>query len=142
MYSWWFSSRDPPRFFAVQETDLEDGLNDSINLVQNHFTHNVHFNLYSLIDYTQGPYDGIFAFSQGSAFAMLLYLIETSIPMPKFYFLFFMIKSFFRFMILVSPFKSKSTLHQNHYLNKIDIPTLLVYGETDEVVPTNGDKLI
>lgn len=35
VYSWWFSSRDPPRFFAIQETNIDDGFKDSINIVKN-----------------------------------------------------------------------------------------------------------
>lgn len=40
-----------------------------------------------------------------------------------------------RFALLSSGFKSGSLAHRNFYEQKITIPSLHIYGETDEIIP-------
>lgn len=40
-----------------------------------------------------------------------------------------------KFTILVAPFISRCLLHQAIYVHKTSIPSLVVYGETDSVIP-------
>lgn len=40
-----------------------------------------------------------------------------------------------RFALLAAGFKSGSLAHRNFYEQKIQIPSLHIYGETDEIIP-------
>lgn len=54
---------------------------------------------------------------------------------------FTVLKVKFDFAIIISGFKSLCTLHKIYYDEKIIIPSLHIYGETDQVIPT-GESLI
>lgn len=47
-----------------------------------------------------------------------------------------MLKIKFDFAIIISGFKSLCTPHAIYYDEKISIPSLHIYGETDQVIPT------
>lgn len=74
----------------------------------------------------EGPFDGILGFSQGASFVSVLCGMQER----KF------LKFKFKFAILISGFRSLSTPHYKNYIMKIKIPSLHIYGETDEVIPT------
>jgi pimeloyl-ACP methyl ester carboxylesterase len=40
-----------------------------------------------------------------------------------------------QFAICSSGFKSGSLVHLNYYLHKVDMPSLQIYGETDNIIP-------
>ncbi|VDK23899.1 unnamed protein product [Taenia asiatica] len=111
---WWFSKSDDS-FSAIESTDYLRGFDESVEVVKNALKE-------------QGPFDGIFAFSQGAAFVTLLQFLmeqhpqEWNAPTVK-------------FAILVATFKSRSSLHAPLYKEPIKMPTLLVYGADDKVIP-------
>ena len=41
-----------------------------------------------------------------------------------------------QFAILCAGFKSRSSVHNSYYEDKIDIPTLHIFGNADQVIPT------
>ncbi|KAF8571021.1 hypothetical protein P879_01588 [Paragonimus westermani] len=117
--AWWFSHSD--RYFkAKDESDCDTGFQESLDAVKTFLK-------------TKGPFDGILAFSQGAAFALLLHLLleqnlcELGGFRP-------------RFSILIAPFRSRSSNHIHLYAGTISLPTLVVYGETDEVIPLEMTK--
>ncbi|VUZ52951.1 unnamed protein product, partial [Hymenolepis diminuta] len=113
---WWFSKPDDS-FSAIDYTDFQRGFEESAEVVKEALR-------------TQGPFDGILAFSQGAAFATLLQMLmehhpeEWNAPIVK-------------FAILVATFRSRSSVHTPLYRTDqpIKMPTLLVYGEVDNVIP-------
>lgn len=42
----------------------------------------------------------------------------------------------FDFAIIISGFKSLCTSHAVYYNGKINIPSLHIYGKTDQIIPT------
>nr|CDS32888.1 ovarian cancer associated gene 2 protein [Hymenolepis microstoma] len=114
--SWWFCK--PGDSFSAQDyTDFQRGFEESAEVVKEALR-------------TQGPFDGILAFSQGAAFVTLLQILmehhpeEWNAPTVK-------------FAILIATFRSRSSIHAPLYRTDqpIEMPTLLVYGETDKVIP-------
>merc|ERR1712126_456449 len=76
-----------------------------------------------------GPFDGIFAFSQGAALASLMCLMKERAQLAP--------AIDFKFAIMVASFKSLSTKHQKWYgedAKKVTMPTLHVFGSTDNVI--------
>ena len=69
------------------------------------------------------PIDGVLGFSQGAAMLALVCALQQQRK----------ITNTFKFAIVVAGFKSKSIQHKEYYDNVIDLPSLHVYGETDEV---------
>ncbi|VDD80936.1 unnamed protein product [Mesocestoides corti] len=116
---WWFSKPDDS-FNARENTDFLRGFDESVSVVKEALK-------------SQGPFDGILAFSQGAAFVTLLQILmeqhpeEWDAPVVK-------------FAILVATFKSRSSLHAPLYSGVIQMPTLLVYGEDDKVIPAEMTK--
>ena len=74
-----------------------------------------------------GPFDGVLGFSQGAAMLGLICGLQQQGKL----------EFAFRFAIFVSSFKSRSAPHQYLYDEKITIPTLHVFGETDQVMYWN-----
>ncbi|KAH9279845.1 Ovarian cancer-associated -like protein [Echinococcus granulosus] len=113
-FGWWFSQSDDS-FDPAEHTDFLRGFDESVEVVKNALKE-------------QGPFDGIFAFSQGAAFVTLLQLLMEQHPQewnaPT-----------VNFAILVAPFRSRSSLHAPLYKGLIKMPTLLVYGRDDKVIP-------
>nr|VZI08671.1 unnamed protein product [Spirometra erinaceieuropaei] len=116
---WWFS-REDSTFDAQEQTDYLSGFDKSVNTVKEALR-------------SQGPFDGIFAFSQGAAFVTLLQILMEKFPeqwdAPK-----------VQFCILVAPFKSRCSLHTPLYALPIQMPTLIVYGLDDKVIPADMTK--
>ncbi|XP_059470153.1 esterase OVCA2 [Neocloeon triangulifer] len=109
---WWFCTEDK-KFSGKMFCESSFGLQESITLVEEAFR-------------TQGPFDGILGFSQGASLTALLSAHSQMNPDSP-------IK--FRFAILVAGFKSRCSEHSKYFEQKIQIPTLQVMGETDNVIP-------
>lgn len=107
---WWFSGPDN-YFRAVDYSEISIGLEESVNVIEKTFEE-------------QGPFDGIFGFSQGAAFAAILCAMQQRKEL-----------SFqFKFAILVAGFKSRCAPHDKYFEEIINIPTLHVIGETDGII--------
>ncbi|KER33882.1 hypothetical protein T265_00325 [Opisthorchis viverrini] len=112
-FAWWFSR--PDKYFKAQDdSDCDLGFSESVLALRDFIrSHN--------------PFDGVLAFSQGAAFALLLQLMmehnlcDFADTLPK-------------FTILVAPFFSRSKQHQKVYAFKSSVPALVIYGKTDEVI--------
>ncbi|XP_042891743.1 esterase OVCA2-like [Penaeus japonicus] len=107
---WWFSRQDD--FFRAQdESDCIKGFEESLAAVETAFKE-------------KGPFDGILGFSQGGAMLGLICGLQQQGKLSY----------SFKFAIFVSAFKSRSLPHQHLYEEKIALPTLHVFGETDQVI--------
>nr|XP_012227113.1 PREDICTED: UPF0483 protein CG5412 isoform X2 [Linepithema humile] len=74
----------------------------------------------------QGPFDGILGFSQGAAFVNILCAMKKKKKL----------QIEFNFAIAISGFKSLCAPHAIYYDEEIDIPSLHIYGENDQIIPT------
>ncbi|XP_076239889.1 esterase AGAP003155 [Calliopsis andreniformis] len=111
-YGWWFNTEDHI-FKAVVPSNLSVGFEDSVKLIEKTFQES-------------GPFDGILGFSQGAAFVTIL----CSMQQKK------LLKIKFDFVIIISGFKSLCMPHEMYYDEKITIPSLHIYGESDQIIPT------
>lgn len=95
----------------------------------------------------EGPFDGILGFSQGACFVGLLcdlqqrnckhFDIELTWCIINFNNFFVLVLKFkFDFAIMASGFKSGSLPHVKYYSELITIPTLHIFGENDDIIPT------
>ncbi|KAM0727293.1 Esterase OVCA2 [Formica fusca] len=110
-YGWWFNTEDHV-FKATVPSELCVGFDESIALIEKIFTE-------------QGPFDGILGFSQGAAFVSILCAMKRKILQIE-----------FNFAIMISGFKSLCAPHAKYYDEKINVPSLHIYGENDQVIPT------
>ena len=117
---WWFSKPDQS-YLAQEVTDCCDGFEKSLDVIAE-----------ALRD--QGPFDGIFSFSQGaSMLSMVCSLKEEGDPRFQ----------RFNFAVLVAGFKSRQTQHRRYYERHVSIPSLHVIGDTDQVIPREmSDELL
>ncbi|XP_076287558.1 esterase OVCA2 isoform X2 [Lasioglossum baleicum] len=111
-YGWWFNTEDHV-FKATVPSKLCVGFEDSVASIEKVFQES-------------GPFDGILGFSQGAAFATIL----CSMQQKK------LLQAAFNFAIIISGFNSLCAPHAIYYNDKIAIPSLHIYGETDQVIPT------
>ncbi|XP_003708427.1 esterase AGAP003155 isoform X2 [Megachile rotundata] len=117
-YGWWFNTEDHI-FKATIPSNLSVGFEDSIAVIEKIFQES-------------GPFDGILGFSQGAAFAVILcFMQQKNLLQIK-----------FDFAIIISGFKSLCKPHTMYYDGKISIPSLHIYGETDQVIPAESAKEI
>ncbi|CAF1257363.1 unnamed protein product [Adineta steineri] len=108
---WWFSAADLT-YDPLATTSCDRGFDESLKYVIKY------------INEQEVPFDGLLAFSQGAAFAVLLLARLSSMKYP------------FRFVILVASFRSGQEQHQSMYNNlQIDLPNLHVIGINDRVIP-------
>ena len=109
--SWWFT-REEDSFSSRDKSAITKGYDDSLAVIAKAVEEN-------------GPFDGLMGFSQGGAMAGLLcgMMQQNLVKYP------------FKFAILISAFKSLADPHQKYYAEKIAIPTLHVFGKTDQVIP-------
>lgn len=108
---WWFSAADQS-FVAGQPSDLCAGFEESLATLRQ--TAEQH-----------GPFDGVMGFSQGAALVALLCALQQRQELNW----------GFRFAILVAGFRSRSAPHQKLYDERMELPTLHVYGDNDQVIP-------
>ncbi|XP_078035383.1 esterase AGAP003155 [Augochlora pura] len=111
-YGWWFNTEDHI-FKAITPSPLCVGFEDSIELIKKEFQ-------------KSGPFDGILGFSQGGAFATILCCMQQKK----------LLEFQFNFAIIISGFKSLCAPHAIYYDDKINIPSLHIYGDTDQIIPT------
>lgn len=117
---WWFSKPDN-QFSSRDVTDLDTGFHESVKAV---------------VDFAakEGPFDGIFAFSQGAALAILIAALRLRKEVDL----------EFSFMVIVAGFPSLSSKHSELMATHLSgLHCLHVYGENDEVVDgSNSEKLV
>nr|XP_012227110.1 PREDICTED: UPF0483 protein AGAP003155 isoform X1 [Linepithema humile]XP_012227111.1 PREDICTED: UPF0483 protein AGAP003155 isoform X1 [Linepithema humile]XP_012227112.1 PREDICTED: UPF0483 protein AGAP003155 isoform X1 [Linepithema humile] len=111
-YGWWFNTEDRV-FKATEPSELCVGFDDSVTLIEKTFSE-------------QGPFDGILGFSQGAAFVNILCAMKKKKKL----------QIEFNFAIAISGFKSLCAPHAIYYDEEIDIPSLHIYGENDQIIPT------
>lgn len=108
--SWWFNKEDGT-FKGTNRNGPAIGFEESLKLVEK--------------TWKSEQCCGLLGFSQGACFAGLLCDLSargmTSIK-PE-------------FAVLSSGFRSGSLVHLNFYENKVQIPSLHIFGETDEIIP-------
>ncbi|KAK7080662.1 Ovarian cancer-associated protein 2 [Halocaridina rubra] len=107
---WWFSRSDD-YFRAQDESDCIKGFTESLAAIEKNFSE-------------YGPFDGILGFSQGAAMLGLICGLQQQGKLNY----------SFKFAVFVSAFISRSIPHQHLYADKIMLPTLHVFGETDQVI--------
>lgn len=96
----------------MRQSNLAIGFDESLDAVRHEFE-------------TNGPFDGILGFSQGAAMtALICGLKQRSDFSPE-----------FKFAILSAGFKSRSSLHESCYDTLIEVPTLHMMGESDQIIP-------
>ncbi|BFF91023.1 esterase [Drosophila madeirensis] len=109
--SWW-ANKDDGTFKGTNKGGPAFGFQESLRLVEAAWK-------------TQGPFQGLLGFSQGACFVGLICGLAkkklTSIR-PE-------------FAVLSSGFVSGSLVHMSAYEEPISIPTLHIYGLTDEIIP-------
>ncbi|XP_058118171.1 esterase AGAP003155 [Anopheles ziemanni] len=107
--SWWFNKEDRT-FKGTNEGGPAYGFEESLKLLEKTWE-------------AEGCH-GLLGFSQGACFAGLLCDLSargmTTIK-PQ-------------FAVLASGFRSGSLVHLNYYENKVQIPSLHIFGETDEII--------
>jgi predicted esterase len=120
---WWFSEKNSC-YDALERTDCDLGFEQTLAYINSVFEE-------------KGPFDGILGFSQGACLAGILCKIaetnkETATNGHNKY------KSIkFKFAIIIAGFKSGQSGHDCYYdlSNKIPMPTMQIFGETDKVIP-------
>ncbi|XP_058976306.1 esterase GA18864-like [Musca domestica] len=109
--SWWFN-KDDGSFKGTNKNGPAFGFQESLKLVEETWK-------------TQGPFQGLLGFSQGACFVGLICGLAkkklTSIK-PE-------------FAIMSSGFLSGSLVHKSAYEESVIIPTLHIYGLSDEIIP-------
>ncbi|KAH8872117.1 Esterase OVCA2 [Schistosoma japonicum] len=115
-HAWWFSK--PMDFSAQENSDYDSGFRESLAFVKKYIEE-------------EGPFDGAIGFSQGAAFLLMLQIIMEH----KLYDFSDNSQDPIKFTILVAPFISRCSLHQFIYAHKTSIPSLIICGETDLVIP-------
>lgn len=109
-FSWWFN-KDDMTFKGTNESLEAWGFDKSFRFLEEVWT-------------TQGPFHGLLGFSQGACLAGLLCSLSVrglTVIEP-------------RFAIICAGFQSRSLAHKNFYYCPITIPSLHIYGETDEII--------
>ncbi|XP_005096416.1 esterase OVCA2 [Aplysia californica] len=105
---WWFS-REDDYFKSVDYSDISKGFDASAEMI--------------VAKLEENSYDGILGFSQGASMVSMLCLMQQQRG-----------KQWFKFAVLIAGFKSRSTAHDVHYSGRSEIPSLHVYGETDQII--------
>lgn len=109
--SWWFNKSDGT-FKGTNQDGPAYGFEESLKHVEKVWRE-------------EGPFQGLLGFSQGACFAGLICLLSaksmTSIK-PQ-------------FVILAAGFKSGSLSHKNIYEETPTIPSLHIFGESDNIIP-------
>ncbi|XP_043651317.1 esterase CG5412 [Drosophila teissieri] len=109
--SWW-ANKDDGSFKGTNKGGPAFGFQESLRIVEEAWR-------------TQGPFQGLLGFSQGACFVGLICGLAkkklTSIR-PE-------------FAVLASGFLSGSLVHMSAYEEAINIPTLHIYGQADEIIP-------
>ena len=113
---WWFS-REDNYYKAKDPSNCIKGYKESLEEIENFIQ-------------KEGPIDGILGFSQGAAMLGLICVLQQRKQLSY----------NFKFAIIVAGFRSRSEQHQEYYDDIIDIPTLHVFGHTDQVIEDTMSK--
>ncbi|PAV90895.1 hypothetical protein WR25_24200 [Diploscapter pachys] len=108
--AWWFSKPDA-QFSSRDVTTLADGFEQSVQAVLEFIRNN-------------GPFDGLFGFSQGASMVHLLLALKA----------FGKIELDVKFAIFSSGFLSLSSVHETLVENFIDLPSMHIFGKNDNIV--------
>lgn len=113
---WWFSQ--PHGYFkSTDVSDCDKGFEESLQVIKTAIEE-------------EGPFDGIMGFSQGAALVAIICMTPT-------------LARHFKFAMLFAPFKSVCSKHKHYFEKVIDLPTLLVIGDGDQVVdPSRGLEMV
>ncbi|KAG8198280.1 hypothetical protein JTE90_021534 [Oedothorax gibbosus] len=109
-FSWWFCD-ETNNFSSLTECEVAKGFKESIDLISQTFK-------------TLGPFDGILGFSQGAAIVALICCLKECHEFAY----------DFKFVILISGFKSLAKCHQYLYKNPATTKSLFVYGLNDTCI--------
>lgn len=107
--SWWFN-KDDRTFKGTNQGGPAYGFDESLRLVERTWQ-------------AEGCH-GLLGFSQGACFVGLLCDLSArgmTTMKPQ-------------FAVVASGFRSGSLVHLNYYENKVQIPSLHIFGETDEII--------
>ncbi|XP_017777791.1 PREDICTED: esterase AGAP003155 [Nicrophorus vespilloides] len=113
----WFFNRDNKTYRGIRKGGPAVGFEESLKFIEK-------------VVEEQGPFNGIMGFSQGACFVGLLCDLQARGMLPY----------KFDFAIMASGFKSDCLPHKKYYSEPISIPTLHIYGETDNIIPTEMSK--
>ncbi|XP_050293440.1 esterase AGAP003155 [Anthonomus grandis grandis] len=116
----WFFNRDDKTYRGIRQGGPAIGFEESVQLIEEVFE-------------KEGPFDGILGFSQGACFVGLLCDLQQRGLTKN-------IK--FNFAIMASGFKSQSWPHLKYYSDRITLPTMHIFGETDKVIPTEMSEAL
>ncbi|KAK3730221.1 hypothetical protein RRG08_034966 [Elysia crispata] len=117
---WWFS-REDEYFKSTDYSDISVGFDESVDMLRR-VLETGNDGSCEQSDKFLG-YDGVIGFSQGASLLSMLCLIQQKEQ-----------RKWFKFAILVAGFKSRSSKHSHHYQEKASIPSLHIYGESDQIV--------
>ncbi|KAI4459309.1 esterase ovca2 [Holotrichia oblita] len=112
----WFFNRDDHTFRGIRKGGPAIGFEESIAVVEEAFN-------------TYGPFDGILGFSQGGCFTGLLCDLQNRNCIA-------LLNFSFNFVMIISGFKSASLPHIKYYEDLISLPSLHVFGQNDDIIPT------
>lgn len=128
--AWWFSKPDA-QFSSKDVTTLADGFEQSVQVVLEFIRVFFRFNFFPpKITVAQnsfqnnGPFDGLFGFSQGASMVHLLLALKASGK----------IELDVKFAIFSSGFLSLSSVHENLVESFIDLPSMHIFGKNDNIV--------
>ncbi|KAG5886373.1 hypothetical protein JTB14_034906 [Gonioctena quinquepunctata] len=115
----WFFNRDDKSFRGIRKGGPAIGFEESIKVIEDVYER-------------EGPFDGILGFSQGACFVGLLCDLQQR-GLTKFN---------FSFAVLASGFKSGSLPHLKYYSDRINLPSLHIFGENDQIIPTEMSEAL
>nr|CAI5831627.1 unnamed protein product [Callosobruchus analis] len=115
----WFFNRDDNTFRGIRKGGPAIGFEESVKLIEQIFVE-------------EGPFDGLVGFSQGACFVGLLCDLQQR-GLTKFN---------FSFAVLASGFKSGSLPHLKYYSDRINLPSLHIFGENDKIIPTEMSEAL
>ncbi|KAJ8937831.1 hypothetical protein NQ318_016711 [Aromia moschata] len=115
----WFFNRDDKTFRGIRKGGPAIGFEESVKFIESVFE-------------KEGPFDGILGFSQGACFVGLLCDLQQR----------GLINFRFNFAIMSSGFKSGSLPHLKYYTDRINLASLHIFGENDNIIPTEMSEAL
>ncbi|XP_034244082.1 esterase OVCA2 [Thrips palmi] len=118
-HAWWFTNEETNTYDSKEFESKCFGFEESVKFVES-------------VIREKGPFDGILGFSQGACFLSLLCCLQQQGRL----------QGSFKFAIFSSGYLSRCVAHQNLYTDKLGLPTLHIFGETDTVIPEDMSKTL
>ncbi|GFS27680.1 ovarian cancer-associated gene 2 protein homolog [Elysia marginata] len=119
---WWFS-REDEYFKSTDYSDVSVGFEESMDMLQKVLEAGKVDDCEDGGNNQGGGFDGVIGFSQGASLLSMLCLMQQKEQ-----------ARWFKFAILIAGFKSRLSKHSHHYEEKATIPSLHIYGESDQIV--------